>query len=575
MSTLDFEKLCYVFQDTKELLHKYCDQQRIESLSRRLEAYRSGDKPTILIYGVYNAGKSTLINALTGAESAKTADKPQTDAVSSFHWKSFELLDSPGIDAPIPHQEITDEQLQKSDVVVFVLASRGESEELKTYEVICKQVKRKRRVAIVINNKTGLDLQSTAMMALQDKIRMNLQSAATKEGLTNILGDVPILLVNAKSAFKAKVEQKNKLLINSGLPELERQLYSFLEETSAGDVLRAISHELTELLDSAHEKCQELGQASDCSGIDRLINWINEEKGLIQATLNAEITRTARSLKSRAIPALEQAAGQAELSASIVRISEEGSDVIQHKLEEELGRFAMNFQAKANTYLPTELPDNSLNISLTVAPEGVIGTSNDSEVNCPSKIDPTILNLFSKAVESIQKEEITTVLKLGKEYFPKAFKGIGPVKMDRMACKAVDIKNIFSGGGAKAAQSATSSASKGASATPKAGFPWLQVVVDIGVAIYSYYQAEQEMQRQVDAMKRRQQAIEDNADTFCSSFRGQAEEVIKSCINEAFDPITVKLTQARGSKSGEARVLEREAAKIREQMATLSNLSFA
>ncbi|WP_304335475.1 dynamin family protein, partial [Conchiformibius steedae] len=74
----------------------------------------------IMVYGVYNAGKSTLINALLGKEVAPIADIPKTDSVTAYRWRQYDILDTPGVDAPIEHQEITDGEMLKADAVIFV-----------------------------------------------------------------------------------------------------------------------------------------------------------------------------------------------------------------------------------------------------------------------------------------------------------------------------------------------------------------------------------------------------------------------------------------------------------------------
>lgn len=79
-------------------------------------------KPSIMFYGVYNAGKSTLLNALISENRAAVADRPTTDSIDTYQWQGYEILDTPGIDAPIEHQKTTEEQLLKTDVVLFVVS---------------------------------------------------------------------------------------------------------------------------------------------------------------------------------------------------------------------------------------------------------------------------------------------------------------------------------------------------------------------------------------------------------------------------------------------------------------------
>ena len=63
--------------------------------------------PRVMVFGTYNAGKSTLVNALVGKEVARVSDHPETDQITSYPWRGFMLDDTPGIDAPVEHERVT------------------------------------------------------------------------------------------------------------------------------------------------------------------------------------------------------------------------------------------------------------------------------------------------------------------------------------------------------------------------------------------------------------------------------------------------------------------------------------
>ena len=43
-------------------------------------------QPIIMVYGIYNAGKSSILNELMGEDRAKVADVPMTDRVDPYEW---------------------------------------------------------------------------------------------------------------------------------------------------------------------------------------------------------------------------------------------------------------------------------------------------------------------------------------------------------------------------------------------------------------------------------------------------------------------------------------------------------
>ena len=90
-------------------------------------------KPEVMVFGIYNAGKSSIINELIGADRAKVEDVPTTDKVDYYEWNGYRLADTPGVGAPIEHQNVTMEHLKKADVVIFVMSTTGSNERRQNY----------------------------------------------------------------------------------------------------------------------------------------------------------------------------------------------------------------------------------------------------------------------------------------------------------------------------------------------------------------------------------------------------------------------------------------------------------
>lgn len=90
-------------------------------------------KPQIMFFGLYNAGKSSLLNELLRDDVAKVADVPTTDHVDYYNWRGYTIADTPGVGAPIEHEEVTNEAIRKSDVVLFVMTNAGSFEKKENY----------------------------------------------------------------------------------------------------------------------------------------------------------------------------------------------------------------------------------------------------------------------------------------------------------------------------------------------------------------------------------------------------------------------------------------------------------
>ena len=79
---------------------------------------------TVAFVGQYNAGKSTIISALTGLKDIPIDADVCTDKVTAYDWNGIRLLDTPGIHAGYPeHDEKTYSAIDKADLLVFVITS--------------------------------------------------------------------------------------------------------------------------------------------------------------------------------------------------------------------------------------------------------------------------------------------------------------------------------------------------------------------------------------------------------------------------------------------------------------------
>lgn len=181
----------------------------------------------IMLFGVYNAGKSTLINALLGEAAAAMGDTPETAEVHSYNWKGFGINDTPGIDAPkyFKHQEITEDEIFRNDLVIYVISPTHGIEEQYFIERAADLFERGKRVFFVLNYKEAIKDES--FIYYRDHIYQHLKRA----GLEDLdQGDRYIFPVNAKIALRGRLENKPKLVELSRIETLESNLLSFVDK---------------------------------------------------------------------------------------------------------------------------------------------------------------------------------------------------------------------------------------------------------------------------------------------------------------------------------------------------------
>lgn len=87
---------------TSQLIADYPVMQKdFKAVMTQFEDKQQTPGICVMVYGIYNAGKSTLINALLGEEVAPTGDIPLTSTVGAYRWNNHTILDTPGVDAPL------------------------------------------------------------------------------------------------------------------------------------------------------------------------------------------------------------------------------------------------------------------------------------------------------------------------------------------------------------------------------------------------------------------------------------------------------------------------------------------
>lgn len=159
-----------------------------ESSARRLgdlaDRLRQGDlRLRVALCGLFSAGKSSLINALTGDAGLATGAVPTTAEVQPVTWPSpggeIILMDTPGIDSTDDaHQAATDAAMHLADLVLLVMDYQHvEAEE--NLEFARRLAARGKRVCVVVNQiDKHLDFELRF-----DTYRARVEAALEEEGI--------------------------------------------------------------------------------------------------------------------------------------------------------------------------------------------------------------------------------------------------------------------------------------------------------------------------------------------------------------------------------------------------------
>lgn len=415
-----------------------------QTVQTMFEDKRKKPDAHIMVYGVYNAGKSTLINALLGKVVAEIDDVPKTDSVSAYRWGQYDILDTPGVDAPIEHQQITDEEMSKADAVIFVVNPVGVVEELGTLSKLLELVKARKQVFLVFNEKQPLAIKD--FQKLKDQTQSRLQELAAKSGLSNVLKDIPIVRLNAKSAFKAKTENKSALLESSGFPEFEKRLTEFLQGISQDTIYVRLKNALVDFLSGSLNILKMRSQADMVKKYDDLIKNIERNKNQVRRNVRQAIAnergRIANEIQRQLRRSVfgEENSSESDIEKHIQAAFEYSVEKVNNILQNEVEALMQQLQVNIDNIQAEITPDNFAigNINIQNIDNASPLMENvelmAQQTSQASQISP---EMMAQTVEQLTKlakpEYIVESLKLVKKYLPELMKGIGIKTMEKWA----------------------------------------------------------------------------------------------------------------------------------------------
>jgi small GTP-binding protein len=239
---VDKSKYKEIDDDIAKYSKGIANDKELEIFKTHIEDKLNNFRPTLMVYGTYNSGKSTLLNALFGKEElAKTGDSPETAEVYEYQYNGFTIYDTPGINAPIEHETVTKEHLKKCEIILFVLSNDGSLEEEYVYQKISEIVKANKPLLIVLNNKRNIDHDSKETIQEIKKVNINLSKIGDKSGIRNIEDKVSLIMVDALTALEGKVENEQELIEESNILHLENNIVRLLSEAGDTEVINSLN----------------------------------------------------------------------------------------------------------------------------------------------------------------------------------------------------------------------------------------------------------------------------------------------------------------------------------------------
>lgn len=376
-------------------------------------------KPEIMFYGIYNAGKSSVLNELLGRDEAKVDDIPTTDRIDSYEWNGYRMVDTPGVDAPIEHEKVTEAHLEHADVVLFVISAEGSHEYLENYRRLKAIAARGKKIIIVLNDKEGklaapgkgfAELSDEQRQAAAELSEVKRKVAANCRAVGLEDDDYVIVEVNAKRAWTGRVNGKPKLVAMSNIQTLEACIFSELKRMPTFDVLRRAVLEVEEHLARIIEALAQEETSASAQTMNGFLERLHEEKKAARKEVAAYIERRAHRF-GRELPSL------------IWAHRTEGQDAIDKLVQKQQEAFLQDVQRQMQLVLHDLL--ESLNVAADDLAESIGKLQVATNIEVPLGQPQLSTESITSADES--RDTGTDKLRTALDTLQKLLKETGPL----------------------------------------------------------------------------------------------------------------------------------------------------
>lgn len=525
--SINTKQLLDAYEQTRAVVVDYPDLTAQFALVETMFEDKKGKADAVvMVYGVYNAGKSTLINALIGREAAAVDDVPKTDTVTAYQWDSYTILDTPGVDAPIEHEQVTQAQMLKADAVIFVVDPIGTIEEEKTLEVLLDMVEARKQIYLVFNEKKPVSLDT--FVQLKDQVRARLQGMAAVRGLSDVLKEIPISKVNARRALQGIVKGQPLMVELSDFPAFEQQLRTFLQSIGNDEIYGRLKRELQGFLEAAIERFQSRSETATVKKYDRLLQRINAERTRFSRDMARVLVRQRSHVYEMSKVYLRTS--PQECQGQLEQLLHKAGEQVSHSLDSELQAVVSLVQAEIDEFQVSLPHIGQLDAPGVVPDFGDVETQDDDSM--PSMPGTAGQSLPIK--ETLQQlgglakpEHIVSGLKVIKKTLPSLMKGIGTKTMEKWGAAIVG-----------------------------KWIPYVGLAASIGEGLYTLYKGDPEAERlrklheeQQRARERAVQQMEDFAHGLAEGFENSMAVIVAKESTAFFGDVNEQVARLRAGFS--------------------------
>lgn len=222
--------------ELQPLMVQYLSTDAEQALCTLWDALQAQASPQVLLLANYNSGKTLLCQTLTNSDCGEVADIPKTDRVDGYPWAGVTLLDSPGLNAPMDHQAITEAQLARA-TLILALIREGDHDSHCVYERLMPPLAEGKPIFVVFNHQLPQDEQQACERQIRAQFVRYAENYAEHHAVEtewlDRVNSLPLFSVNLGSAHKAIRQGKTALLPHTGWLPLAEGLQTWLSGIDA------------------------------------------------------------------------------------------------------------------------------------------------------------------------------------------------------------------------------------------------------------------------------------------------------------------------------------------------------
>lgn len=457
----------------------------------------------IMLYGMYSHGKSTLINAILGREAARVGKPPTTGELDDYEWSGGHciLRDTPGIQAKKPHTRLADESLRECALVAFVVES-GAIEEGIVWDTLARMLKQRQKVCVIVNDFDECRHRPELLEPLKETLRRHLQDAAHREDFSgDIVAQTPILIANAKQALRGRLEHKERLVEDAGLPDVEQAFIRLASSLEMADVLNTLKRALLQCIINCKQQLARNDQKDLLADAEMQLAAIRGERNRAHDRIVQALDEKLSVLGHKLSDLYASSTDAEHLNAGLQSLTQALIDDLGPFIEAETGHATKEIEniclkydsARERLLEETDLSETSMQQALKLV-QSIDWKTLFGDIN----------------LKACAKDLVVTILKQCKKLFPELFGRIGGRTMSRWAA------NVVKAGG---------------------------VVADLAVVFYQVYDDYQAQQEAENKARRKAEAIRDIVCTTQANLRKAILSPVDHIFEESFDKLIAELSQ--------------------------------